>query len=191
VSAKLATGDAALALNGDQWLALAGVFSGVLVGGGSLVFAYFNGRSERQHGERLARSSRLHDQRFAAYKEIARLLERQRLYLTQTEPFIGPKPDPPPPLDDEEWAGVSGLAAISPSQDALTALENASQKTSDFEIAVFTYRQINARPAAAGWTRIRTRSWTLVGRWTQHATGRSKRSQRHSERCAKSLLNSD
>jgi hypothetical protein len=149
VSAKLATGDAALALNGDQWLALAGVFSGVLVGGGSLVFAYFNGRSERQHGERLARSSRLHDQRFAAYKEIARLLERQRLYLTRTEPFIGPKPDPPPPLDDEEWAGVSGLAAISPSQDALTALENASQKTSDFEIAVFTYRQINARPAAA------------------------------------------
>lgn len=138
-----------LALNGDQWLALAGVLSGVLVGGGSLVFAYFNARSERQHGERLARSGRVHEQRFTAYREISRLLERQRLYLTQTEPFLGPKPDPPPPLDDEEWATVSGLAAISPSEDVLTGLEDASQKTSVFEIDALTYRRINARPAAA------------------------------------------
>jgi hypothetical protein len=28
-----------LALSGDQWLALAGVLSGVIVGGGGLVFA--------------------------------------------------------------------------------------------------------------------------------------------------------
>jgi hypothetical protein len=55
-----------LALNGDQLLALAGVLSGVLVGGGGLVFAYLNGKSERQHGERLARSSRLPEQRFTA-----------------------------------------------------------------------------------------------------------------------------
>jgi hypothetical protein len=137
-----------LAFTGDQWLALAGVLSGVIVGGGGLVFAYFNGRSERQHGERLARSGRLHEQRFAAYREISRLLERQRLYLTRTEPILGPKPDPPPRLDDEEWATVSGLAAISPSEDVLTALEDASQKTSDFEIDVLKYRRINARPPA-------------------------------------------
>lgn len=84
-----------LALSGDQWLALAGVLSGVLVGGVGLVFAYFNGKSERAYGERLARSGRLHEQRLAAYKEIARLLQRQRLYLVRTEPIIGPKPDPP------------------------------------------------------------------------------------------------
>jgi hypothetical protein len=80
---------------------------------------------------------------------MSRLLERQRLYLTRTEPFLGPKPDPPPPLDDEEWATVSGLAAISPSEDVLTVLEDASQKTSDFEIDVSTYRRLNARPPAA------------------------------------------
>jgi hypothetical protein len=70
-----------LALSGDQWFALAGVLSGVIGVGGGLVFAYFNAKEERSHGERLARSGRLHEQRFAAYREIARLLERQRLYL--------------------------------------------------------------------------------------------------------------
>jgi hypothetical protein len=138
-----------LALNGDQWLALAGVFSGVLIGGGGLVFAYFNGKSERQHGERLARSGRLHEQRFTAYREISRLLERQRLYLVRTEPFLGPKADPPPPLDDEEWATVSGLAAISPSEGVLAALENATERAGDFESDAFTYRRIKARPPAA------------------------------------------
>ena len=131
-----------LALTGDQWLTLAALASGALIGLSSLVFAYFNGRSERTHGERLARSDRLHEQRFAAYKEVARLLERQRLYLTRTEPLVGPKPDPPRPLDDEEWATVSGLVAISPSADVLAALEDASQRTNDFEIHAFTYRRI-------------------------------------------------
>jgi hypothetical protein len=138
-----------LALSGDQWLALAGVLSGVIVGGGGLVFAYVNGKEERAHGERLARSGRLHEQRFTAYKEIARLLERQSLYLIRTEPFIGPKPDPPQPLDDDEWAAVSGLASISPSPEVLAALNEAAQKTSEFEIHAFTYRRINARPPAA------------------------------------------
>jgi hypothetical protein len=122
--------------------------SGAFVGLGGLVFAYLNGRSERQHGERLARSGRLHEQRFTAYREISRLLERQRLYLTRTEPFLS-KPDLPAPLDDEEWATVSGLAAISPSEDVLAALQDASQKTSDFEIHAYTYQRIRARPSAA------------------------------------------
>ena len=146
-----------LALSGDQWLALAGVLSGVIVGGGGLVFAYFNGKAERAHGERLARSGRLHEQRFAAYREIARLLQRQRLFLVRTEPIIGPKPDPPPPLDDDEWSAVSGLAAISPSEDVLTALDEAARMTNVFEIAVSTYRRVEARPPVAQRaTRVRT-----------------------------------
>lgn len=110
---------------------------------------HLNGKAERAHGERLARSGRLHEQRFAAYREIARLLERQRLFLIRTEPILGPKPDPPQPLDDDEWSAVSGLAAVSPSQDVLTALKEAAQKTSDFEIAVSTYRRVEARPAVS------------------------------------------
>jgi hypothetical protein len=138
-----------LALSGDQWIALAGVLSGVFGFVGGYVFAYFNGKAERAHGERLARSGRLHEQRFAAYKEVARLLKRQSLYLTRTEPIVGPKPEPPQPLDDEDWATVSGLAAITPSGDVLAALEDAAQKTSEFEIHAFTYRRIGERPSAA------------------------------------------
>lgn len=137
-----------LAVTGDEWIALAGVSSGVIVGVGGLVFAYFNARSERSHGERLARSGRLHEQRLDAYKEVARLLQRQRLYLARTEPIVGPKPDPPPPLDDDDWAAVSGLAAVSPSAEVLEAMDEAAQKTSGFEFAVFRYRQVEARPTA-------------------------------------------
>jgi hypothetical protein len=50
-------------VSGDQWIALAGVSSGAIVGVGGLFFAYFNGKAERAHGERLARSGRLHEQR--------------------------------------------------------------------------------------------------------------------------------
>jgi len=139
-----------LALSGDQWIALVGVSSGAVVGLGSLVFAYLNGKSERAHGERLARSGRLHEQRHTAYVEIARLLSRQRLFLIRTEPIIGPKPDPPPPLDDDEWAAVNGVASISPSPGVLTALEEAAQKPSDFEIAVFNHRRVEANPRVLG-----------------------------------------
>jgi hypothetical protein len=90
-----------MALTGDQWIAIAGVSSGAAVGLAGLAFGYFNGRSERQHAEGLARGSRLHDQRLAAYAELARYLERERLYLQRTEPMIGPQPDPPGPLDDD------------------------------------------------------------------------------------------
>jgi hypothetical protein len=62
---------------------------------------------------------------------------------------VGPKPEPPQPLDDEDWATVSGLAAITPSGDVLAALEDAAQKTSEFEIHAFTYRRIGERPSAA------------------------------------------
>ena len=47
-----------LALSGDQWLAFAGVLSGVIVGGGGLVFAYFNGKEERARARRTARAKR-------------------------------------------------------------------------------------------------------------------------------------
>jgi hypothetical protein len=67
----------------------------------------------------------------------------------RTEPIIGPTPDPQPPLDDDDWAAVSGLAAVSPSQDVLAAMEEAARKTSDFEIDALKYRRIQARPAAA------------------------------------------
>jgi hypothetical protein len=136
-------------VSGDQWIALAGVSSGAIVGIGSLLFAYFNGKAERAHGERLARSGRLHEQRRAAYVEISRLLERQRLFLVRTEPFLGPKPAPPPPLNDEDWSAVSGQAAVSPSQEVRSLLSEAAERTTKFEYAVHDYRQEEARPRAA------------------------------------------
>jgi hypothetical protein len=129
-----------LALSGDEWIAVAGVSSGAIVGLGGLVFAYFNGKAERVHTERLARSGCLHEQRRLAYVEIARFLERQRLFLIRTYPFMGPKPAPPEPLGDDEWSAVSGLAAVSPSREVEAALQDAAQRGTEFESAAAIYQ---------------------------------------------------
>ena len=59
---------------------------------------------------------------------------------------MGPKPDPPEPLGDDEWAAVSGLAAVSPSPGVEAALREAAQKASAFEIAVATYQYEERNP---------------------------------------------
>lgn len=132
--------EVSLALSGDAWIALAGVASGAVVGLGGLVFAYFNGKEERVHAQRLARTSQIHEQRRLAYIEIARFLERQRLFLVRTHPIIGPKPDPPEPMGDDEWATVSGLASNFPSREVEAALIEAANRTNAFQAAVWLYQ---------------------------------------------------
>jgi hypothetical protein len=126
-------------MTGDQWIALAGVGFGGIVGLGGLAFGYFNARSERRHTERLARGGRLHQQRLAAYADLAGYLERERLFLHRTEPMIGPQPDPPPPLDDDEWARLNGRLAVSGSREALAALEEAQRRSQSFDGARMVY----------------------------------------------------
>jgi hypothetical protein len=128
---------------------LAGVASGAILGLGGLVFAYFNAKAERVHGERLARSGRLHEQRRLAYVEIARLLERQRLVLVRTHPKMGPKPDPPEPLNDDEWAAVSALAAVSPSSEVEAALRETVETANAFGAAVSLYEFEKENPTAS------------------------------------------
>ena len=172
-------------MSGDQWIALAGVSSGAIVGIGSLLFAYFNGKAERAHGERLARSGRLHEQRRAAYVEISRLLERQRLFLVRTEPFLGPKPAPPPPLNDEDWSAVSGQAAVSPSQEVRSLLSEAAKRRSGRRS--LSTRSTTTDKRKRGRERHRTRRANPLGRpWTRRATARSSRSRRRRNGCARS-----
>jgi hypothetical protein len=110
------------------------------VGLGGLAFGYFNGRSERRHALRLARGGRLHQQRLAAYADLAAYLERERLYLHRTEPMIGPQPDPPAPLDDDEWTRLTGRMSVSGSREALLALEEAQRRAHSFNGALMAYR---------------------------------------------------
>jgi len=135
-------------MSGDEWIALVGVSSGAIVGIGGLVFAYFNGTAERVHAERLARSGRLHEQRRLAYTEVARQLERQRLFLERTQTLL-PTPPPPAPLDDDEWTALNGLAAISTSPEVEAALRETVQTVSVFQGAVSLYRHEEENPRAA------------------------------------------
>jgi hypothetical protein len=138
-----------LALSGDESVALAGVLSGALVGIVGVGFAYFNGKSERTHSERIARSGRLHEQRLSAYIELGKALRRQGMFVVRTEPLIGPQPDPPDALDDEEWTALMGRAVVSASPDVLSALEDSNDETMRFQFAVGQVVQMNAQAADA------------------------------------------
>jgi len=96
----------------------------------------------------LARSGRLHEQRRLAYTEVARQLERQRLFLERTQTLL-PTPPPPAPLDDDEWTALNGLAAISTSPEVEAALRETVQTVSVFQGAVSLYRHEEENPRAA------------------------------------------
>jgi hypothetical protein len=118
-----------LALSGDQWVALAGVIVGavvgVLVGGAGLVFAYFNGNREREHGATLARSGRLHEQRREAYVEVAKLLEKVRRYVWMVR--LGDDAAPAPSLpNDEEWTSMQAVSEVCASPQAGEAVRRAN-----------------------------------------------------------------
>lgn len=136
-----------LSLSGDQWLTLAGVASGVVGVIGGFVFATVNGRAERAHAERLARSERLHEQRQEAYLKIAEYLERQRFYLVRTEVTFTDR-EPPAPLGDDEWASISALAAISPSKEVQDTLAESQREAIHFDLAVINVQ--TAKGMAAG-----------------------------------------
>ena len=130
-----------LALSGDQWLTLAGVLTGAIGVIGGFVFAYYNGKAERLHTRQLAISTRLYEQRLAAYVEVGRLLERQNLYVSRVEfsykqMLHVPMPDPPEQPSVDDWTMIMGKAKVSASAEVLEALQEVSNTTYRLDDAI-------------------------------------------------------
>jgi hypothetical protein len=131
-----------LALSGDQWITLSGVLSGAVGVVGGFVFAYVNGKAERLHSRHLALSTRLHEQRLAAYVDIGTFLERQYLYVRdvafsyQMTPV--PRPDPPEPLSVDDWTTIMGRAKVSSSPEVREALNAVMNTSYELETAIAT-----------------------------------------------------
>jgi gas vesicle protein len=135
-----------LALSGDQWIAFFGVMSGAIVGVAGLVFAYMNGKAERVHGEKLARSERLYDQRREAYGSAAEVLEKYRRYIRITEAGMDlPDPDVP---DTDDSASMYAALSVSASSDVAAALDRFDELGTAFIGTVYAYTGIRRQGGA-------------------------------------------
>jgi hypothetical protein len=108
---------------------------------------------QRVHERTLARAERMFGTRSETYAEIGRYLRRERLYVERTLPVLGPIPDPPERLDDEEWARILGRVAVHASKETLAALEEVRDRVQKFGAAALTHRllepQAGRRPELA------------------------------------------
>jgi hypothetical protein len=101
-----------------NWVAVAAVIGSSLVGIAGVAFGYFNSKGERRHAEALAgqaqqsarslaHDSWIYDDLKAAYVDLLTYVAVLRDAVDRTEPFITPKPDPPPvPNEEAARAGV-------------------------------------------------------------------------------------
>lgn len=140
-----------VAFTGSEWIAVVGIAAGVLGTLGGYVYAHVSQRSEQEHARGLSRDERLHAQRLDAYVRIGEYLERSRMAVYRTEPFIGPQPDPPARLTDDEIARVASLAAIAGSAQIDAKIRSANERLRDFELAVLMWRE--REPGEFGETR--------------------------------------
>jgi hypothetical protein len=108
------------------------IVSGAAVGIAGVFAPTITAWFDRKHQRALAQAERRHTRRSQAYAEAGALLERERLFVLRTEPFIGPLPSPPAPLSDDEATRLGGSIAVASSLEARRAINEAHHRTSLF-----------------------------------------------------------
>jgi hypothetical protein len=93
---------------------------------------FFNGRADRRHARQLAQDSRLFESREDVYEEVLAQANRYMLTMERTYPIIGPQPDPPPPVPDEEWTRLAARISALGSGDVQAALRVFMEKGNGF-----------------------------------------------------------
>jgi hypothetical protein len=105
----------------------------------------------RDHATKEARAARQFQARFDAYKEASTHLERIRQYVEWTEPVIGPKPRPPDIQPDDAFTSLSGVVAVTLSDEVRHAMQASSEAASAFIFAVEEFRDSRDNPAYTPW----------------------------------------
>jgi hypothetical protein len=96
---------------------------------------------QRMHASAEARATRNFEIRLDAYREASAYLERLRLWVNLTEPFMGPAPDPPDIEPDDAFAEFGGRIAVSASDDVREAMQAVMKLFVEFRVAVSEYRR--------------------------------------------------
>src|SRR6266508_5485762 len=89
----------------------------------------------QDHERTMAREQRLQDRRARAYERALVQAYRLDSWVERTEPFIGPAPDPPPPLPDDEVWQLNALTAAHASPEVQALALAMSQVARTFNVA--------------------------------------------------------
>jgi hypothetical protein len=116
------------------------ILSGAVVGIVGILAPALTAKRDREHRRELAQAERHHQLRADVYARAGGFLERQRLVVYRTEPFMGPTMPAPDPLPDSEWTALEGSIAVASSIAVRTAIGQAHQRGNEFVLAVFEYR---------------------------------------------------
>ena len=101
-------------------VALISVITSGSVGIGGLVFGFWNAKEERasrredrDHSRRVAREERIYERRTEVYEDMLAQLEREVVICERTYPVLGPAPEPPDNLTDDEWMRLKARVSVS------------------------------------------------------------------------------
>lgn len=109
-------------------VSVAGSAAAATVAVWALVSQAKNAERDRQHDLLVRRQER----RSAAYLELLTALRRLETGIVRTAPFIGPVPDPPPSLSDEETWHLSALADVAASKEVGDLMESWLWRVKEF-----------------------------------------------------------
>jgi hypothetical protein len=107
------------------------IVSGVL-GAGGIAYAAWNSMREREyrrdadaaareHEREVARTSRVQERRVEPYVDLVEMSQREMLGIERTYPTLGPQPDPPERLSDDEYLRLEARAAALGSTELVEA----------------------------------------------------------------------
>lgn len=119
---------------------VSGLLGGAAVGViGGLITLVVQSR-EHANQRAMAREQRLQDRRARAYERALEHAYRLNDWVERTEPMIGPKPEPPPPLPDEELWRLNALTAAHASPEAQELTRAMSDAARRFQVAAWRVR---------------------------------------------------
>jgi hypothetical protein len=131
-------------------VAFASVLTTGFIGVVGFLVTFFNGRADRGHARQLAQDARLFASRESVYEDALAQAHRDMLVMERTYPMIGPQPDPPPPVPDEEWTRLSARMLALGSDDVQAALRALMDKGRGFAAqAVFRMMEAQHRDVGA------------------------------------------
>lgn len=132
---------------------LVGGTAAAIIGG---FFTLWAQSRQHAHERHVAREARLQERRAVAYERIMAYVYRLGLYVQRTQPVVGPMPEPPTPLPDDEVTKLNA-ATIVASPEVFRLVLAVTQAARTFEVAVMTLEDVRAArstPVTPAWQEV-------------------------------------
>jgi hypothetical protein len=116
---------------------------------------------EHAHGRTMARDARTQDRRNRAYEMGLVHAYRLEAWVDRTSPVLGPAPDPPPLLPDEDMFKLNALTAAHASDEVKVAVSAMSEAARKFQVAAWRVAAEREHPGSTG-IKEGESAWTMM-----------------------------